>query len=59
MNTMRTGLLMAALMAAANHPPPMVLRVNARRGSAAAYLQRLADAGLQRGQHIVVVSHMS
>ena len=36
----------AALMAAANQPPPMVLRINARRGSAAAYLQRLADAGL-------------
>lgn len=35
-----------ALMAAANLPPPMVLRVNARRGTAAGYLARLADAGL-------------
>jgi 16S rRNA (cytosine967-C5)-methyltransferase len=36
-----------ALMAAANAPAPMVLRVNARRSTAAAYLQRLAAAGLQ------------
>ncbi len=36
----------AALMAAANAPPPMVLRVNARRSGAAAYRDRLAAAGL-------------
>ncbi len=35
-----------ALMAAANVQAPMVLRVNARRGTAAGYLQRLAAAGL-------------
>jgi 16S rRNA (cytosine967-C5)-methyltransferase len=34
-----------ALMAAANRHPPMALRVNARRGSALAYLQRLAAVG--------------
>jgi len=36
----------AALMAAANQPPPMVLRAHARRGTAATYLARLAAAGL-------------
>jgi len=35
-----------ALMAAANQAPPMVLRVNARRSTAAHYLARLAAAGL-------------
>jgi 16S rRNA (cytosine967-C5)-methyltransferase len=35
-----------ALMAAANAQAPMVLRLNPRHGSAAAYLQRLAAAGL-------------
>ena len=35
-----------ALLAAANRHPPMVLRVNARRSTAAAYLQRLAAAGI-------------
>ena len=35
-----------ALMAAANAPAPMELRVNARRGSTAAYLQRLSAVGL-------------
>ncbi len=35
-----------ALMQAANAAAPMVLRVNARRGTAEAYQQRLADAGL-------------
>ena len=34
-----------ALLTAANRHPPMVLRVNARRGAAAAYLRRLAEAG--------------
>ncbi len=34
-----------ALLAAANRHPPMALRVNARRGNAAAYVQRLAEAG--------------
>lgn len=33
------------LLAAANEPPPMVLRVNARRLDAAAYVQRLSAAG--------------
>lgn len=36
----------AALMATANLQPPMVLRVNPRHGSVAAYQQRLAEAGL-------------
>ncbi|MES2717548.1 MAG: 16S rRNA (cytosine(967)-C(5))-methyltransferase RsmB [Pseudomonadota bacterium] len=36
----------AALMAAANAQAPMVLRVNARRSTAAGYLARLAAAGL-------------
>jgi 16S rRNA (cytosine967-C5)-methyltransferase len=36
----------AALMAAANQPPPMVLRINARRGTAVGYLARLAAVGL-------------
>ncbi len=35
-----------ALLQAANLHPPMTLRVNARRLSGAAYLHRLADAGL-------------
>jgi 16S rRNA (cytosine967-C5)-methyltransferase len=34
-----------ALLAAANRHPPMVLRVNARRGNAVGYVQRLAAAG--------------
>jgi 16S rRNA (cytosine967-C5)-methyltransferase len=34
------------LLSAANERPPMTLRVNARRGDAAGYVQRLADAGL-------------
>jgi 16S rRNA (cytosine967-C5)-methyltransferase len=34
------------LLLAANERPPMTLRVNARRGDAAGYVQRLADAGL-------------
>jgi 16S rRNA (cytosine967-C5)-methyltransferase len=34
-----------ALLAAANRHPPMALRVNARRGNAAGYVQRLAAAG--------------
>jgi 16S rRNA (cytosine967-C5)-methyltransferase len=36
-----------ALLAAADRHPPMTLRVNRRRGSGAAYVQRLAAAGLQ------------
>ena len=36
-----------ALLAAANRRPPMTLRVNRRRASGGAYLQRLAAAGLQ------------
>ena len=38
--------LWPALLHAANQHPPMVLRVNARRGSAADYLARLAERGL-------------
>ena len=34
-----------ALLTAANRHPPMTLRVNARRGSASAYVQRLAARG--------------
>ena len=34
-----------ALLTAANRHPPMALRVNARRGNAARYVQRLAAAG--------------
>jgi len=34
-----------AILAAANGPPPMTLRVNARRSTVDAYLKRLADAG--------------
>ena len=34
-----------ALLAAANQHPPMVLRINARRGTAADYIGRLAGAG--------------
>jgi len=33
------------LLTAANQRPPMTLRVNARRGTGAAYVQRLAQAG--------------
>ncbi len=33
------------LLAAANQRPPMTLRINQRRGSGAAYVQRLAEAG--------------
>jgi len=36
-----------ALLLAANQPPPMVLRVNARRCSALSYVQRLAALGMQ------------
>jgi 16S rRNA (cytosine967-C5)-methyltransferase len=35
-----------ALLESANAPPPLVLRVNARRGDAAAYMQRLTAAGI-------------
>jgi 16S rRNA (cytosine967-C5)-methyltransferase len=48
-----------ALLAAANQHPPMTLRVNARQGDAAGYLQRLADAGIaaeQAGLHTVVLA---
>ena len=36
-----------AIVAAGNAPPPMTLRVNARRGSREAYRERLAGCGLQ------------
>ncbi|MEK8051506.1 16S rRNA (cytosine(967)-C(5))-methyltransferase RsmB [Ideonella sp. DXS22W] len=36
----------AALLAAANRPAPMVLRVNARQSDVPAYLARLAEAGI-------------
>lgn len=39
------------LLAADNEPPPMVLRVNARRSDAAHYVQRLAAQG--RAAHVV------
>ena len=48
-----------ALLAANNARPPMTLRVNARRGDAAAYLQRLAEAGIPAqatGAHMVVLA---
>jgi len=44
------------LLAAANQHPPMVLRVNARRGTAAAYVARLAGLGRAAtalGEHAV------
>jgi 16S rRNA (cytosine967-C5)-methyltransferase len=47
-----------ALLAAANEHPPMTLRVNARRGDAAAYAARLADAGqlaVVLSEHAVVL----
>jgi 16S rRNA (cytosine967-C5)-methyltransferase len=40
-----------ALLSAANRHPPMALRVNARRGTAAAYLSRLVAQG--RGARVV------
>jgi 16S rRNA (cytosine967-C5)-methyltransferase len=40
----------SALLEAANRHPPMALRVNARRQEGAAYLRRLADAGLAAAQ---------
>jgi 16S rRNA (cytosine967-C5)-methyltransferase len=46
------------LLQAANERPPMVLRVNARRGDAAGYVQRLAEAGLPAraiGLHAVLL----
>lgn len=36
-----------AVLRAANRHPPMTLRVNARRGTAAHYVQRLAEAGIE------------
>ena len=36
-----------ALLAASNEHPPMSLRVNARHGSAQAYVQRLAEKGIE------------
>lgn len=47
-----------ALLQAANRHPPMVLRVNARRGDAAGYLQRLAAQGIAAravGSHAVLL----
>ncbi|MCE4554027.1 16S rRNA (cytosine(967)-C(5))-methyltransferase RsmB [Pelomonas cellulosilytica] len=35
-----------AILAASNRPPPMTLRVNARRSSAADYVERLAGLGI-------------
>jgi 16S rRNA (cytosine967-C5)-methyltransferase len=48
-----------ALLAAANRHPPMTLRVNARRGDAAGYVERLAAGGLAAwavGTHTVVLA---
>lgn len=39
------------ILDANNAPPPMWLRVNARRGSRDAYLERLADAGIAAAEH--------
>ncbi len=47
------------LLQEANRHPPMTLRVNARRGTAAAYVQRLAAHGLAAqpaGTHTVVLA---
>ena len=47
-----------ALLLANNQRPPMTLRVNARRGTAEAYLQRLQAAGLSArtaGAHAIVL----
>ncbi|MDE2402172.1 MAG: 16S rRNA (cytosine(967)-C(5))-methyltransferase RsmB [Burkholderiales bacterium] len=40
-----------ALLDANQHQPPMTLRINARRSTASAYLQRLQDAGI--GAHLL------
>ncbi len=51
-----------ALLEADQQHPPMTLRVNARRISAAAYVDRLAEAGLAataRGDHTVVLAQPS
>ena len=48
-----------SLLAAANRHPPMTLRVNARRGDAAGYVQRLAAGGQAAwavGPHTVVLA---
>ena len=48
-----------ALLTEANRHPPMTLRVNARRGTAAAYVQRLAAQGQAAtavGSHTVVLA---
>lgn len=48
-----------ALLAADNQHPPMTLRVNARQGDTAWYLQRLAHAGIAAsgaGSHTVVLA---
>ncbi len=50
----------AALIAADNRQPPMTLRVNARRTTAPAYLDRLAQQGMSGqafGSHTVVLDH--
>ncbi len=47
------------LLAANDRRPPMTLRVNTRRGTVAAYLQRLSDAGIPGravGEHGVVLN---
>lgn len=49
-----------AILDADNRHPPMTLRVNARRSDAAAYVGRLAQAGVAAeavGSHAVVVQH--
>jgi 16S rRNA (cytosine967-C5)-methyltransferase len=48
-----------ALLRQANQHPPMTLRVNARRGNAAAYVQRLAAQGMAAqaiGEHALVLA---
>jgi len=49
-----------AMLTAANRHPPMALRVNARRGTAAAYVSRLAAQGraaIEAGGQAVVLEH--
>jgi 16S rRNA (cytosine967-C5)-methyltransferase len=48
-----------SILQADNRHPPMTLRVNARRGDAAAYVERLAEAGIAAqaiGRHTVTLA---
>jgi 16S rRNA (cytosine967-C5)-methyltransferase len=49
-----------AILRASNSPPPMTLRVNARRSTPAQYLAVLRDAGIEAtaiGEHGVLLAH--